>query len=157
MSNPCGSKLGNVTSNGPRKVGLARTPGAASTACRHGAFEKVSYLCERSDGCAQGEGGDYWNANTQVGLVMWLMPDLEVMASRFRGVPFFTSLDLLQVCWQMLLAEETQKKLFSTVLPSGLFTATAVPQGMLKSTTLCLLTGRNLAGNLPAEVYGLSP
>ena len=76
---------------------------------------------------------DYRAANAQVELVPWPMPDLEGMASRFRGVPAFCSLDLLQGYWQMPLAEEAQN-LFSIVLPSGLYTPTRVPQGMLNAT-----------------------
>ena len=73
---------------------------------------------------------DYRAANAQVELVPWPMPNLEEATAKFRGVPAFCSLDLLQGYWQMPLDPESQE-LFTIVLPSGLYTPTRVPQGML--------------------------
>lgn len=56
------------------------------------------------------------------------MPGLEAMMSRFKGVPAFCLLNLLQGVWQMSLAEEAQ------ALPSGLYTSPRFPQGMSNAT-----------------------
>lgn len=79
-------------------------------------------------------GGDNQAANTQVELVPGPMPDLEVIGVRFRGVPTFFSLGLLQGYSQIPLTEEAQDS-FTVVLPSGPYTFQRVPREMMLNAT----------------------
>lgn len=96
---------------------------------------------------------DYRAANAQAELVPWPLPDLEEMVCWFGGVPALCSIDLMQGYRHEHLADEAQV-LFDIALPSGLYTSTRVPEGMLSAIDLFqpTMAESGAAGDIPGEV-----
>lgn len=95
-------------------------------------------------------------ANAQAELFPWPMPDLEAMASRFGGVSAICSLDLLQGCWKMSLAEEAPNW-FTIALTFGFYLhAYQSPTGSIECDFIFPVDyGRDVAGNVPEGMHGV--
>ena len=123
-----------VRSREDKLVGVVR---GGSVGVRARVPEPAGGVVQSGDGSAEIYSfrlvSNYKAVDEQVEKSLVVMPNQEADIGDLLSARFFGKLYLLQVYWQMPLAEEA-REIFTITTPIGLFTLTRVPQGVLNAT-----------------------